>query len=65
MPYASDAELPEGAKKLDAKGRARFRAAFNACHKTLKDGEDESRCFRIAYAAARSSLHGGRHRDGR
>jgi hypothetical protein len=45
VPYASNAELPAYVKKLPEGKQSQWRSIFNSC---VKDGGDESRCFRMA-----------------
>ena len=50
MPYASNKELPKGAKKLSGHKQTAFRKAFNNALKEY--GGDESKAFATAYSAA-------------
>ena len=53
MPYDSNDQLPEPVKEAlpSSAERDRFRGAFNAC--MYDNNGDESKCYRVGYAAAR------------
>src|SRR4051794_1249774 len=53
MPYSSNDDLPEAAKKLSAHAQDAFRQAFNAALKQY-DG-DEQKAFAVAWSAAKKA----------
>ena len=55
MPYDNNSQLPEPVKQAlrSESERTRFRGAFNAC--MYDNNGDETKCFRVGYAAARKA----------
>jgi cation transport regulator len=53
MPYDSNDDLPEAAKKLSSHAQDAFRQAFNAALKQY--GGDEEKAFKVAWSAAKKA----------
>lgn len=54
MPYATNEDLPPGVRHaLPEHAQDIWRAAFNSAWRSLRPGEDEAKCHRIAWAAVK------------